>query len=380
MSTEARTSSIFQMPGTRARGLWIGVLLVVFSAQLAAHSSSAATTPGTHDTLQQRGGQHDFDFEIGTWKTKLTRLKHPLSGSDDWVECDGTSVVRKVWNGRANLLELEVDCPGGHLEALSLRLYNPRSHQWSLNFAGSSSGSFSTPTIGEFKNGRGEFFDEETFAGKPVYVKFVIYDITPNSCHFDQYFSPDGGKTWELNWRAVDTRIEETDALQPAREPDRSSDFDFEVGSWNPHIARLQHPLTASGTWVEYQGKTLIQKVWNGRANLVQLEASGPAGQLEVLCLRLYNPQTHQWSLNYANSAEAVLTPPVIGEFKNGRGEFYGQDEVGGRMVFVRNVISEINPKANHFEQAFSDDGAKTWQINFRETLTRVNDEPNQTH
>ncbi|HJT17889.1 MAG TPA: hypothetical protein VJ853_10890, partial [Thermoanaerobaculia bacterium] len=111
----------------------------------------AAAALAAHD------GSHDFDWEIGTWKTHLERLQHPLSGSKTWIEMDGTTVVRKVWNGRANLVELEVDGGGRHLEALSLRLYNPASHQWSLNFSNATSGTLGTPTIGEFKNGRGEF-------------------------------------------------------------------------------------------------------------------------------------------------------------------------------------------------------------------------------
>src|ERR1700737_3892510 len=55
----------------------------------------------------RRDGQHDFDFEIGTWNTHLKRLVRPLTGSTTWVEYDGTTTVRKVWNGRANLVELE---------------------------------------------------------------------------------------------------------------------------------------------------------------------------------------------------------------------------------------------------------------------------------
>lgn len=163
----------------------------------------------------ERDGQQDFDFEIGTWKTHLRRLAHPLSGSNQWIECNGISVVRKVWDGRANLLELEADCPSGHLQALSLRLYNPQSRQWSLNFSNSSGGTLSQPTIGEFKNGRGEFYDQETFRERAILVRFVISDITPNSCRFEQSFSDDGGKTWEVNWIAVDTRV--TDASEGAR-------------------------------------------------------------------------------------------------------------------------------------------------------------------
>lgn len=154
-----------------------------------------------------RDGQHDFDFELGTWKTHLTRLLHPLTGSTTWVEYEGTSVVRKVWNGRANLLELEVSGPSGHIEALSLRVYNPDSRQWSLNFSNSSSGTLGVPTIGEFSQGRGEFYDQETIGGRAVLVRFVISGITADSCHFEQAFSTDGGKSWEVNWIATDTRI-----------------------------------------------------------------------------------------------------------------------------------------------------------------------------
>ena len=151
-------------------------------------------------------GQHDFDFEIGTWKTHLKRLLHPLSGSTTWVEYDGTTVVRKVWDGRANLAEVKMDGPAGHFEGLSLRLYNPESRQWSLNFSSSKAGSLSQPTIGSFKNGRGEFFDQETFNGRAILVRFVIFDITPDSCRFEQAFSDDGGKSWEVNWIATDSR------------------------------------------------------------------------------------------------------------------------------------------------------------------------------
>jgi hypothetical protein len=169
--------------------------------RIEAAATSASSAPARPD------GQHDFDFEIGTWKTHLRRLKNPLTGSTTWVEYDGTTVVRKVWNGKANLVELVADGSAGHFEGLNLRLYNPQSHQWSLNFASSSGGTMTQPTIGEFKNGRGEFFDQETLDGRAIFVRFVISDITSNSCRFEQAFSDDGGKTWEVNWIATDTRV-----------------------------------------------------------------------------------------------------------------------------------------------------------------------------
>jgi hypothetical protein len=160
---------------------------------------------------EPRDGQRDFDFSIGTWKTQLKRLPEPLSGSTAWVECTGTSVVRKVWDGRANLVELDVACPSGRLEGLSLRLYNPQSRQWSLHYSNSRTGTMSTPVVGEFKDGRGEFFSQETVNGRVILAKFVISQATPDSWRYEQSFSPDWGKTWEANWIAVDTRI-----VQPA--------------------------------------------------------------------------------------------------------------------------------------------------------------------
>ncbi len=157
----------------------------------------------------QPDGRHDFDFEIGSWKTHLRRLSRPLTGSTTWVEYDGTTVVRKVLDGRANLVELKVDGPAGRLEGLSLRLYNPQSRQWSLNFANIDDGTLSTPTIGEFKDGRGEFYDQETYNGRAILVRFVITKITQDSYRFEQAFSDDGGKTWEVNWIAIDTREKE---------------------------------------------------------------------------------------------------------------------------------------------------------------------------
>lgn len=178
----------------RCKLWWLGLLVAC-----AAPSRPVAPAVGA--------GEHDFDFEIGTWKTHLTRLQHPLTGSTTWLTYEGTSVVRKVWGGRANLVELEVDGPAGHLQGLSLRLYNPDAHQWSLNYANAAGGTIGTPTVGGFAGGRGEFYDQERLGDRMILVRNVFSDITADSCRFEQAFSDDGGETWEVNWIAVDTRI-----------------------------------------------------------------------------------------------------------------------------------------------------------------------------
>ena len=154
-----------------------------------------------------RDGQHDFDFEIGTWKTQLRRLQRPLSKSTTWLEYEGTSVVTKVLDGRANLVELKVSGPAGHIEGLSLRLYNPQTRQWSLNYANLNDGQMTTPSVGEFKDGHGEFYNDDTYNGRPIVVRFVITKISEDQYRFEQAFSDDGRKTWEVNWIAIDIRV-----------------------------------------------------------------------------------------------------------------------------------------------------------------------------
>ncbi|MFC5490716.1 hypothetical protein [Dokdonella soli] len=178
----------------------------VFFAQPTLGWTQNASTAAPQETAGARDGQHDFDFNLGTWKTHIKRLQHPLTGSTTWVELNGTVVVRKVWGGRAQFEEIEADGPTGHLEDATLFLYNPQTHQWNQSFVNSSDGVLSQPAIGEFKNGRGEFFDQEPFNGKAVLVRIVWSDITPNSHRFEQSFSDDGGKTWETNFVAIKTR------------------------------------------------------------------------------------------------------------------------------------------------------------------------------
>jgi hypothetical protein len=156
-----------------------------------------------------RDGARDFDWEIGTWKTYLRRLQRPLTGSTSWVEYEGTTAVRKVWGGLANLVELDVTGAAGRIEGLSLRLYNPEARQWSLNFSNARGGTLSPPVIGEFDGrGRGEFYGVDTVdGGRSILVRFVITPVDASSWRFEQAFSGDGGKTWESNWVATDTRV-----------------------------------------------------------------------------------------------------------------------------------------------------------------------------
>jgi hypothetical protein len=165
-------------------------------------ASPAATAPGG-----ARDGAHDLDFDLGAWHTHSRRLLHPLTGATDWIELDGTTIVKKVWDGRANLAEYSANGASGHLELLALRWYSPAAHQWYLDFATPQAGTLGVPGIGEFSNGRGEFYDEETIGGRSVLVRFSIWGITPDTAQSEQAFSDDGGKSWEVNWINYYTRL-----------------------------------------------------------------------------------------------------------------------------------------------------------------------------
>jgi len=158
---------------------------------------------------QERDGQHDFDPLIGAWKYHLKKLLHPLTGSNNWTEFDGTGVCYKIWDGRAELDTIEVDSPTGHIKGLTLRLYNPQTHQWRLYWANSQIGILDPPQIGEFKNGRGEFLAQDMLNGKSIFIRFVWTNMTTNTPHFEQSFSDDGGKTWEVNWITDQTRVKD---------------------------------------------------------------------------------------------------------------------------------------------------------------------------
>jgi hypothetical protein len=155
-----------------------------------------------------RDGRKDFDWEIGAWTTKVKVRRNPLSGAaPDWAEYEGTSIIKPLLDGRANFVELSVSGTHGKIEGGSLRLYNPKAHQWSLNYASVGGGVLTAPVFGGFDgSGRGAFYGQDTLDGRTILVRFIITQVSPREARFEQAYSTDGGQSWEDNWIAVDTR------------------------------------------------------------------------------------------------------------------------------------------------------------------------------
>ena len=151
-------------------------------------------------SAQLRDGSHDFDSEFGNWTIHIKRLMHPLAHAGDWATYDGTKVVTPIWGGKADVAEVEANDSAGRLHFIALRLYDPAAHQWSLKFASANAGTFGTPLYGETRNGAIEFIGPDTFNNRNILVRFVSHEDGKDHASSEQYFSDDGGHTWEPNW------------------------------------------------------------------------------------------------------------------------------------------------------------------------------------
>ena len=195
------------------RHRWVVPLIAAVLVAVLSGWGVAAALPDAGTVTQpspaEADGQHDFDFEFGSWRAQVRRLVKPLSGSTPWVELSGTSVVRKLWDGEGNIGELDISGPSGRIQGVTLRLYNPRTRQWSVSFSSRAGGTQGLPLYGRFQGGRGEFYDQEMLDDRAILVRFAIWELTPDSAQSEQAFSDDGGRTWEVNWKTQYTRIKE---------------------------------------------------------------------------------------------------------------------------------------------------------------------------
>lgn len=174
-------------------------------------------------------------------------------------------------------------------------------------------------------------------------------------------------------WLLLIALMLQAPGLTAERSPhDGAHDFDFLIGDWKAHVRRLPDRLVGSTRWVEYDGISNHHKLLDTSANLEEFDVRGPAGRIKAQTLRVYNPDTRQWSIYGLDLDKgSVGLPPVTGSFDGKRGEFYDQEPWKGRMVLVRYLWLDISPHAARMEQAFSDDGGKTWETNWVCELSR---------
>jgi len=136
----------------------------------------------------------------------------------------------------------------------------------------------------------------------------------------------------------------------------------------------LPERLVGSNSWVEYDGISNHKKLLDTSANFEEFDVRSADGKLRIKAqtLRMYNPETHQWSIYGLELDKGSLeTPPLVGNLVGDHLELYNQQLWKGRVVLVRYVWRSLSPKTARMEQAFSADGGKTWEVNWICNLSR---------
>jgi hypothetical protein len=303
-------------------------------------------------------------------------LQTSPSGQAKWATFRGTVVNRVVWQGSGDLEEIDATNGANAFQGLTLRLYDAKSGQWELYWANSKDGMLQQPITGAFQGDTGNFYDQETIGGRAAFVHQRYYAMTPDSYRFEQSISRDGGRTWNTNFRASLTRASHAESTSAApavaASPAQQHAFDWQFGKWRITMSRLLHPLSGSSARALLHGTVNVNKIWNGRANFALVDASGSSGSVHILALRLYLPQSAQWSLSFASEGSGDLSVPMYGSFENGRGEFYDQEFYGGKAVLDRFVFYDIGSGHARDEEAFSTDGGRTWETNWINIHERI--------
>lgn len=149
-------------------------------------------------------GSRDFAFLTGKWNVANRQLKAIFAGSKEWDEYPATSVAVPMLDGSAVVDELRAPSRGIH--GFSIHLFEPKTQEWNVLWVSASNGKLQVPMRGRLVNGVFEFQGDDTHEGKPIRARYRWTNISQNAATWEQAYSPDGGKSWEVNWVMQFTR------------------------------------------------------------------------------------------------------------------------------------------------------------------------------
>ena len=178
------------------------LMLTLASPGFSTGESDQDAERGTTQSGSATPGLHDFDFLVGEWRVHHRTLKERLANSHEWIEFEGTLVNYPLMGGYSNVDDTVFEKPGAPFRGVALRSFDAKTQQWSIWWLDSRTplGPVEPPMRGSFRDGVGTFYADEIFNGKPVRTRFLWTKTAPTSWHWEQAYSPDGGKTWETNW------------------------------------------------------------------------------------------------------------------------------------------------------------------------------------
>jgi len=179
---------------------WISDMMRIGDAEDATSSGAG--------TVDEQPGQRDFEPLMGRWNFHLKVGLKPLTGSTQWIDYTGPGECKPLWHGRAQLDTINLEGPTKHIEGLTVRLFNPKTHEWRLYWANSRDGLVVVPQIGQFKAGHGEFYAQNQDGDDKTFLNKFDWSAMISKPHFEQSSSYDGGKSWEISWVSDQTRVD----------------------------------------------------------------------------------------------------------------------------------------------------------------------------
>lgn len=157
-----------------------------------------------------------------------------------------------------------------------------------------------------------------------------------------------------------------------------SDDFDFLRGHWRVENRRLRLRLQDNHEWETFTATQTNCALPGGIGNYDDFIAPAWRPEYVGMSLRLFNPRTGLWSIYWLDNqtggldGAGLMLPPVVGKFADGVGVFEGTDVLDGKSVRVRYTWSAITADSACWEQAMSDDGGHSWEMNWRMLFQRI--------
>jgi hypothetical protein len=355
----------YQYPKPDRRG-FIASTTMACSTALIFHSgvAKAAAARDNH--------QRDWQWLEGSWDVSHRRLQKRLANDTHWDEFSGKSTVWLTMRGLGTIDDNILQLPGGVYRAAGIRAFDPKAGKWLIWWLdGRNPTQIDPPVLGRFNGDEGEFIGDDTLNGKPIVVRFRWHETRSKRPHWDQAFSSDGGKTWEINWTNAFTRTSPTPiSLQLINT--HPQDFDFLVGSWRVKHRRLRKRLVGDQEWDTFGGTLINWPVLGGHGNVGDNVMEFPTGVVRGVGIRAFDPARGQWSSWWLDGrSPSEIGKPLRGRFENGVGTFLSDEMLDDRRIFNRVIWSGISAQAARWEQASSLDG-QNWEINWVSDFTRV--------
>lgn len=338
--------------------------------------SAAAASFGLPRPLHAAGrtADHtqDWTWLLGNWNVSHRRLKQRLAGSDDWELFGGKSALWLAMGGLGTIDDNLLELPAGVYRGLTVRTYDAASDSWAIWWLdGRAPTRLDAPVRGRFADGIGTFVGADTFEGRPILMRFRWLDLLSARPNWEQAFSADDGKTWEVNWTNAFTRTAAEATPLPLLDT-RPHDFDFLVGRWQVAHRRLRRRLAGCTDWDEFDGTLVNRPVLGGHGNVGDNLMNFPGGAFRGIGLRAFDAGSGEW-LSWWFDGRSPATPgtPLRGRFADGVGIFHGEEVVDGRRQRTRVRWSAITPRSARWEQASSGDGGVHWETNWISEFTR---------